>query len=977
MRHPLEVKLRRYRSRTRAYSTLTVTGYLLAIYAFVLFLLGMVDWYLRPTSLNFRLLLWLFALAPLSSIPVLLTRAFRRRRSDVELAKDLEKKLPPLRNWLAVAIDFLHVKKESPTAGSKELRDAVIDRATHLSDDLDFAKTLNQRSVYRSMGVMALVLVLATILVTLYPQVALTASRRLAQPLTPIAWPQKTLLKVEKSPIRLAKGSSFQATLTDEHGRSLPEDATIFYRFDQEKIPVEAKAEKTPSGKSDKIVPTTKPAATTIEVETIRTDGRKIVVFRDRVDRSFSFRATSGDDRRMLWQTVTVVEPPAVELFQAVVTPPAYLGDVSPVTLPVMDRLCLREGSQVRFLVTVSKPVRQATLLLDDMEYDGKIEEAGRRIVFPTGGAEARIPIDRSCSIALRLEDRLGLEVLIDRSQQIELIENQPPTITLLHPKGNDRIVAGAIVPIEASVEDDLGIRTVEMHGTIEGGEGASGVRSFSEVIYQGPAQLPATSQNVGTCPAEKQKLTIDYRWDLAPLNLTADERLSLRVVATDYSNLSTASELTEITVVPPASFIDQLASDQRAITEEMAQALAISQRNLQRMNQVRQQLEQTGEVRMAEMDLLRAIMLDRSQVVRTLTDENDGLIARSTSILAKLEDSRLQVRSLRNRLVRLIANLKTLQNEILPVIEQNTTRATKNAELKLDPQSKITVETAEVLSPLATAALAQEQLIDRLRVMLGRLDDLIDHQRFCDDLKRLIQSQQTLTDQTKTLGRSLLGRAKMDLEPTELTRLEEASRNQAQLARESSQMVSQMIQAARRISETETNRIATAVESPASRTVGTTLTQASEAILQNQLGHAVQLQTESLAQLQTMLDQMAQTSGTESEGEASPEQSVQIEGTEPGESSSQEGEQPTSVPQQDTGGPPGEQSNEAASFAPESPTSKTTTHLKPRTVDDIVERLWGELPDRERERLIQLPGERFLPGYERQIEQYYQNLLE
>ncbi len=40
-----------------------------------------------------------------------------------------------------------------------------------------------------------------------------------------------------------------------------------------------------------------------------------------------------------------------------------------------------------------------------------------------------------------------------------------------------------------------------------------------------------------------------------------------------------------------------------------------------------------------------------------------------------------------------------------------------------------------------------------------------------------------------------------------------------------------------------------------------------------------------------------------------------------------------------------------------------------------LMERLWGELPERERERLLQAPVEQFLPKYETLIERYYRAL--
>jgi hypothetical protein len=45
--------------------------------------------------------------------------------------------------------------------------------------------------------------------------------------------------------------------------------------------------------------------------------------------------------------------------------------------------------------------------------------------------------------------------------------------------------------------------------------------------------------------------------------------------------------------------------------------------------------------------------------------------------------------------------------------------------------------------------------------------------------------------------------------------------------------------------------------------------------------------------------------------------------------------------------------------------------------IRSIMKRLWGELPRRDRERLMQYPVEQFLPEYELMIEEYYKRLSE
>jgi hypothetical protein len=45
--------------------------------------------------------------------------------------------------------------------------------------------------------------------------------------------------------------------------------------------------------------------------------------------------------------------------------------------------------------------------------------------------------------------------------------------------------------------------------------------------------------------------------------------------------------------------------------------------------------------------------------------------------------------------------------------------------------------------------------------------------------------------------------------------------------------------------------------------------------------------------------------------------------------------------------------------------------------VKDALRRIWGHLPEKEREEMIAALGEQFLPKYERLIEAFYKRLAE
>jgi hypothetical protein len=57
--------------------------------------------------------------------------------------------------------------------------------------------------------------------------------------------------------------------------------------------------------------------------------------------------------------------------------------------------------------------------------------------------------------------------------------------------------------------------------------------------------------------------------------------------------------------------------------------------------------------------------------------------------------------------------------------------------------------------------------------------------------------------------------------------------------------------------------------------------------------------------------------------------------------------------------------------------TSTPAKRVDPAEMQQLLKRVWGDLPERIREQVLQLPSEEFLPKYETLIEEYYRRLAE
>src|SRR5215471_18848177 len=106
----------------------------------------LVDYLLRPHDLVFR---WLLSAVVIGAATSAATKfampALRLRQSLVGVASRIELRFPQLGGRLSSALAFQSQPEEDSTAGSPDLRRAVIAEAEALAADLDFRITLDSR----------------------------------------------------------------------------------------------------------------------------------------------------------------------------------------------------------------------------------------------------------------------------------------------------------------------------------------------------------------------------------------------------------------------------------------------------------------------------------------------------------------------------------------------------------------------------------------------------------------------------------------------------------------------------------------------------------------------------------------------------------------------------------------------------------------------------------------------------------------
>jgi len=845
MTHPLELKLARLRRRVRRWMLVYGLGRLIAVAVGTVVVLGLIDYLLRFDDRGIRIMLTGGLLAVVAwACHRWLYRPATAQVGTLELAQRLGRRFPELGDDLASAVEFLKQPEDDPVAGSAALRRAVIATTAAKAETIDFTSVVDRRpalgGVLLAVGA-CLVVGILLVLDTLSCQIAMA---RLAYPLGEMAWPRKNHLQLVERVDRVARGQPFEVEVIDAAGARLPSRAEIHYRVGG------------PDGEPLE------------EVQPMRQVGSTMVARRESVMRPFAYRIEGGDDRRMGWIDVEVVEPPAVASFVATIHPPEYTGLAASQST---GQLRLLRGSRVEIDATATKSLQSATLVLEGgAKVTCRIGKCGRRFTVGQGDRPSFMP-ERSGFYGFDLVDREGIHGGGDERWEIEVVDDRPPAVSIERPSGTTFVTPEATLPVRVTADDDLALRRIEgnemgVTGVLpvptnaQHGQDAGGTRSIT--LFEGPLRATAAADGTGG-----QRQTIDTRWNLAALRLRPGQRIVFHASAEDYLPQSGQSDSRAIVVVGREELIDRLAERQEAILAELARALNLQRESRRQLGQLQPGAAGSLGLDQAGVDRLRSAELAEREVNRILTDHDDGVPGQIERLLGELADNRLDSPDVGRRMESLLAELDRLDRVVLPTIAREMTASIKTAEARLEADAagggRPSTEQAEtsVETSLAAACAGQDEVIAVLARLLGRLSQWNDYRRFHQQWAQLLRRQELLTERTEALGRDLLGWRSEDVAPETATRLTAAGGDQLELGRQLDGLLQEMDSSRVALAQRDPLAAETVADAVArSREQGTSLRMraAGAAIARNRLGQASSLQAQIIADLRDILDLLA-----------------------------------------------------------------------------------------------------------------------
>jgi hypothetical protein len=507
-----------------------------------------------------------------------------------------------------------------------------------------------------------------------------------------------------------------------------------------------------------------------------------------------------------------------------------------------------------------TKPLRAAVLCFEGgRQLPAQVGEDGMSFAIGGGSAGTELRVEKSGAYWFKLTDRDGLSGGDDARWDIRAVPDSPPSVTIERPTANLYVTPRATVPLRITVKDDLALHRVAL--LLDRSDRPN--KPPAEIpLYGGPPRPPELS--VGGLAANAKPpapRTIDYRWDLAALELPPGSHVSFYAAASDYKPQTGKSEPRRLIVVTPQELQERLAARQELILAELTRVLKLQRDCHVQVASLQIRLDNLGRLEQFDLDHLQAAEINQRQVNRSLTSREDGVPMHIFTLLADLENNRIDSPNLEKRLRLLLSEIDRLGRELLPPLDRDLGAAVKSAQVRLQEQPKSATRDAATAAPLASAGKRQEQVIASLESMLGQLNQWDNYRRFQRDMTQLLRDQEELTRQTAEVGSHTLTKEPKDLSPQELIDLKVLAERQFDLARRLDRLQQEMESAARELHESDpatAENVADAVEESRRLAIGSQMRTAAGHLPENQIGQVSVEHQQIVHNLQEVLDILA-----------------------------------------------------------------------------------------------------------------------
>ncbi len=746
-----------------------------------LLVLLLADVLLRREELGLRVLAvvaWLLLLT--WSARKLLRPAWRFSLTPVQAAQWLERQRPELAYHLSTAVELAGLPASDMRYGSGRFREAVLRAWADRGQSLNWPGHLQQSGLRRAWGLLLIACGLSAAAAVVWPSEMRVALARFTAPWSGNAWPRRDLLQIVHLPKVIADGSELQLEVVDQRP-PLPERIELQVRGVH--------------------------SADSLDMRSFETTlvGDIAVGNLPAMNAAFEVRAVGGDDDRMPWKRVQVVQPPELSEFHFSVQPPPYTGlgrsDI------VGRRISVLAGSQVEFEARFDRPVASVAVQLaapaahataqsttaqagtaqpvhgataDETTADettagemtsGAAQQAwsvtlsddGRELHL--GGAQtALLDMQQSLNWQLLISTADGLEVLLRERWSIEVTADEPPRI-IFQTADMVELASNAQLRLRGEASDDLGLLEVRARLQLSENDAAAAATlpiwqaTAADGLIDERTDEPDTPQEISsgpvtTSPAPSrllQELPIDAVWDMARAgNLVAGQRVAVWLEARDSAEQWSQSQIQHFEIRESDELIESIQAKQSQLLTQVRELVDTQRRNSQLFSRTWEQAQHVGKVQREQLDPLRNTAQVQRAVAERLGSSNaQGLSQEIARLRELLQTNRLDETPVASELQDLAASVQALAQGPVAEASQATRHTAALAEAALAEDGSIA---ESLVSSAEQAQVAQEAALSAMEGLLDRLARNESLQQAAVELAQILNQQNAIRSETDRL---------------------------------------------------------------------------------------------------------------------------------------------------------------------------------------------------------------------------------
>ncbi|MBC7834465.1 MAG: hypothetical protein H7Y88_05105 [Phycisphaerales bacterium] len=861
MPRPAEPALSRRLTRLRAaLRSLLVTDRVSIVLATVLtacVALAFADFFLR-TPMWLRFAVWAILLVgSLAALARFVLPAIRFRPSLTDLALRVERTgagdLAGLRNILASALDLAR-------AGDPRAQPVIRSAAQGLGQTR-LVSVLRPGRAIKSISLLALVGAAIAASWLAWPGLSRTGAQRILTPWAQVHWPKRTAIADATAPGVHPLGAALplRAALLRAPGR--PESARVMamYRVHdgerwgpEQRVLLTSQDRLIELAKAQQLPRIAEPTLTGHLFERLIEPDALLAasgIPTERAEGELEYSFESEDDQTPT-SRIKLVERPAVVAARATIQPPSYVAaseasartiDLGPgsderaVAAPVL------EGSRIRLVIDLNKSIPTPAGGPDEAWITSALGAGAAQIVaddratviFDENSWTLEWIHEHDAAITPAPVDAYGLAASGDSSFRIPVRRDALPTVSVTSPDSDKVVLSTAVIDAAAEAQDDAGLAILSLQSR----RAARPARSAGAPAEPLEEWSELSAESAATPEQAPRRQTLVTTLDLSTLELESGQELWISALAADTFSLGdrhhepVRSTLRRLTIVSAEDFLAQVWNDLAGVRRS-AMRLDEDQTTLGAASRsaTGQQLEQAGREQAA---ITERLARERKDVER---------------IAQRLQENRLAD-----------AELDQVLQEAGAILEQAAGRSAGASEAMRRAQDQPAPE-PDRQQALSDTQEAQDQVAQAMSELASLLDRGQDTWAMKRALRRLLDEQLRLQEQTTALAQQSAGKPVDELSPSEKAQIAQTSREQSAAAQKAAEALASMSKKQEELKRTDPAGAQAAADATTRGTqdrVPERMEEAAQQIQQNQTSSAGAQQSKVIESLEQMLEDL------------------------------------------------------------------------------------------------------------------------